>query len=161
VEQLLFEEVGVAEFDSVLIVTSALAGKRYRATVGGEWRTASFVVDRLVRAAKCRAADDLLLVADSHPVYKNARAQLANKAGPDLVRIPECFVRAMARRASDQGKGACRAVFGTKVRRFSLSQLKSGLTSAPLWPHALQTNMLSRSDRAAFRRSGRKRRPSS
>ena len=82
-----FEEVGVADLQTVSLVASALAGKRYRATLGGEWKVASFVVERLVHAAKCRAADDLLLVADRHPLYKNARAQFADKASPDLVRI--------------------------------------------------------------------------
>src|ERR1700712_3069908 len=52
-----FEEIGVADLDTVSIVTAALAGKRYRATVGGEWKVASFIVERMVRAAKCRAAD--------------------------------------------------------------------------------------------------------
>lgn len=82
-----FEEIGVADFEAVSLVTAALAGKRYRATVGGEWKVASFVVGRMVRAPKCRASDDLLLVADSHPHYKNARAALAEKASVDLLRI--------------------------------------------------------------------------
>src|ERR1700675_2796949 len=41
----------------------------------------------MVQATKCRAADDLLLLADSHPLYRRARAQLADKANADLLRI--------------------------------------------------------------------------
>jgi hypothetical protein len=68
-----FEEIGVADLETVSLVTAALAGKRYRATIGGEWKVASFLVERMAKAPKCRAADDLLLVADSHPLYKKAR----------------------------------------------------------------------------------------
>jgi replication-associated recombination protein RarA len=60
-----FEEIGVADLQTVSLVTAALAGKRYRATIGGEWKVASFIVDRMTKAPKCRAADDLLLTADS------------------------------------------------------------------------------------------------
>lgn len=82
-----FEEIGVADLDVVSLVTAALAGKRYRATVGGEWKVASFVVERMVQSPKCRASDDLLLVADSHPRYMNARAKLADKTTADLLKI--------------------------------------------------------------------------
>jgi len=68
-----FEEIGVADLQTVSLVTAALAGKRYRATIGGEWKVASFIVDRMAKAPKCRAADDLLLTADSHPIYQRAR----------------------------------------------------------------------------------------
>ena len=33
-----FEEIGVADLETVTLVTAALAGKRYRATVGGNGR---------------------------------------------------------------------------------------------------------------------------
>src|SRR5215217_242228 len=74
-----FEEVGVADLQTVSLVTAALAGKRYRATIGGDWKVASFIVDRMVKASKCRAADDLLLTADSHPLFRKARIDLAAK----------------------------------------------------------------------------------
>jgi hypothetical protein len=82
-----FEEIGVADLHTVSLVTAALAGKRYRATLGGEWKVASYIVDRLVKAPKCRAADDLLLTADSHPLYRKARADLATKTTADLTHI--------------------------------------------------------------------------
>jgi len=82
-----FEEVGVADLQTVSLVTAALAGKRYRATIGGEWKAASYIVDRMVKAPKCRAADDLLLTADSHPRYQRARAELAAKTTSELIHI--------------------------------------------------------------------------
>jgi hypothetical protein len=82
-----FEEVGVADLQTVSLVTAGLAGKRFRATIGGEWKTASFIVDRMTKAPKCRAADDLLLTADSHPQYRRARADLATKTTAELIRI--------------------------------------------------------------------------
>jgi hypothetical protein len=82
-----YEEIGVADLQTVSLVTAALAGKRYRATIGGEWKAASFIVDRMAKAPKCRAADDLLLTADSHPLYRKARADLATKTTAELIRI--------------------------------------------------------------------------
>jgi hypothetical protein len=31
------ERIGVADLDTVAVVTAALAGKRFRASLGGEW----------------------------------------------------------------------------------------------------------------------------
>jgi len=61
--------------------------KRYRATIGGDWKVAAFIVDRMAKAPKCRAADDLLLTADSHPLYRKARADLATKTTRELINI--------------------------------------------------------------------------
>jgi replication-associated recombination protein RarA len=44
-----FEDIGVADFETVSLVTAALAGKRFRATCGGEWPVASFIM--------CKTAD--------------------------------------------------------------------------------------------------------
>jgi len=82
-----FEEIGVADLETVSLVTAALAGKRYRATIGGDWKVASFIVDRMAKAPKCRAADDLLLTADSHPMFSRARIDLATKSTSELIRI--------------------------------------------------------------------------
>ena len=82
-----FEDIGVADLETVSLVTAALAGKRFRATVGGEWGVASFVVDRMANAPKCRSADDLLLTADAHPLYREARMELATKTTAALIRI--------------------------------------------------------------------------
>src|SRR5262249_40027803 len=48
-----FEDVGVADLDTVAVVTSALSGKRYRENLGGEWHVASCIVSRMVHAPKC------------------------------------------------------------------------------------------------------------
>jgi len=82
-----FEDVGVADLDTVAIVTAALAGKRNRASLGGEWRVASYIVSRMVHAPKCRAADDLLLAAEYHRDFEDTRLQFAFRSTDDLIRI--------------------------------------------------------------------------
>jgi hypothetical protein len=82
-----FEDVGVADLDTVAIVTAALAGKRNRASLDGEWRVASYIVSRMVHAPKCRAADDLLLAAEYHRDFEDTRLQFAFRSTDDLIRI--------------------------------------------------------------------------
>ena len=82
-----FEDIGVADLGAVYLATAALAGKRVRAGMGGEWSVASFLVQRMAIAPKCRAADDLLLAAESHPAYAQARRELPSYSTPDLVRV--------------------------------------------------------------------------
>jgi hypothetical protein len=81
-----FEDIGVADLDTVVIVMAALAGKRFRASLGGEWAVASCMVSKMVHAPKCRAADDLLLAAENHRDFEDARLQFASSTG-DLIRI--------------------------------------------------------------------------
>ena len=82
-----FEDVGVADPNTVAVVTSALSGKRYRENLGGEWRVASYIVSRMAHASKCRAADDLLLAAENHPDFEDARLAFAFRSTDDLIRI--------------------------------------------------------------------------
>jgi hypothetical protein len=82
-----FEDVGVGDLDTVAAVTAALAGKRYRENLGGEWHVASYIVSRMVHAPKCRAADDLLLAAESHPDFEDARLAFAFRSTDNLIRI--------------------------------------------------------------------------
>jgi hypothetical protein len=82
-----FEDVGVADLDTVAIVTAALAGKRFRTSLGGEWAAASCVVSKMVHAHKCRAADDLLLAAENHRDFEDARLQFAFSNTGDLIRV--------------------------------------------------------------------------
>jgi replication-associated recombination protein RarA len=42
-----YEDVGVASLEAVGLATAALAGKRHRAALGGEWEVASCVVAAL------------------------------------------------------------------------------------------------------------------
>ena len=82
-----FEDIGVADLDTVGIVTASLAGKRFRANLGGEWTVASYIVSRAVHAPKCRAADDLLLAAENHPDFEDTRLTFAFRSTDDLIRI--------------------------------------------------------------------------
>jgi hypothetical protein len=97
---IVFEDVGVADIDTVAVVSAALAGKRYREELGGEWRVASFVTSKLTDAPKCRASDDLLLAAESHPDLEDARLAFAFRRVDDLIRIATGFdplpIRALA-----------------------------------------------------------------
>ncbi len=72
-----YEDIGVADLESVFLVTSALKGKTWRSHVGGEWPVASYLVSRLARTIKCRSADDLLVIVESCPKYKEARLDLS------------------------------------------------------------------------------------
>jgi hypothetical protein len=82
-----YEDVGLADVDTQALVTAALAGKRFRATVGGEWMVAASIVTRMTRAQKCRAADDLLMTAELHPDCARARREYAAIPTADLLRI--------------------------------------------------------------------------
>jgi hypothetical protein len=82
-----FEDIGVADLDTVAVITAALAGKRFRASLGGEWRVAACIVSRMAGAPKCRAADDLLLAAENHPNFEDTRLAFAFRNMNDLVHI--------------------------------------------------------------------------
>lgn len=80
-----FEDVGVADLDTVAIVTAAMKGKRWRAEFGGEWAIASYIITRMARAVKCRAADDLAFVTGYHPAFEKARLDLTFRPIPHLL----------------------------------------------------------------------------
>ncbi len=82
-----FEDIGVADLDTVSSVTAALAGKKFRAPLGGEWPVASFIVSKMVGASKCRGADDLLLAAENLPAYEQARQELPSLTMQELIEI--------------------------------------------------------------------------
>lgn len=84
---IVFEDVGLGDLEALSLVTAALGGKRFRATLGGEWPVASFIVSRMARAVKCRAADDLLMAAELHPQFMHARTEYAPLSTPKLLRI--------------------------------------------------------------------------
>ncbi|MER8438332.1 hypothetical protein NKH36_00015 [Mesorhizobium sp. M1312] len=84
-----FEDVGVADLATVSLVIASLAGKTFRSRIGGEWRVASFIVERLVNAPKCRAADDLLMFAERHPALEKSRLELTYATIPELLRIAD------------------------------------------------------------------------
>jgi hypothetical protein len=79
------EDVGLGNVDVVAIVAAVLAGKRFRAGFGGEWRVASFIVSQM--ATKCRASDDLLMTAERHPSLANARREFSALSTRELLSI--------------------------------------------------------------------------
>ncbi|TPI63947.1 hypothetical protein FJ417_03325 [Mesorhizobium sp. B3-1-7] len=87
-----FEDIGVADLNTVSLAVAALAGKTFRSKVGGEWAVGSFVVECLVKARKCRSADDLLMLAERHPAYEHLRLGLTYGTIPELL----AFVRSNA-----------------------------------------------------------------
>jgi len=81
-----YEDIGVADLDTVAIVTAGLKGKTFRAGIGGEWAIACYLARRMCRAAKCRATDDLLVACEQHLDFERARCDLTFKPTPELVR---------------------------------------------------------------------------
>jgi hypothetical protein len=82
-----FEDIGVGDLNTVAVATSALGGKRFRAAIGGEWAVASFLINEMARARKCRAADDLLMSCELHPTFDTARREFPGLATRDLIAI--------------------------------------------------------------------------
>lgn len=72
-----FEDIGVADLNTVGMVTAALAGKRVRHSLGGEWAVAATITQAMAKARKNRAADDLLCLLDSWPALNDNRQRLA------------------------------------------------------------------------------------
>lgn len=82
-----FEDVGLADPCVVGLTTVALAGKRVRADLGGEWRVASWLAQRLAFATKCRATDDLLMAVETMPSLADQRRDLARLTHDQLRRV--------------------------------------------------------------------------
>jgi hypothetical protein len=82
-----FEDVGLGDLGLVALATSAMAGKRARAPLGGEWAVASYLTSRMAETTKCRGADDLLLVAENHPAFESQRLELGFSTTQHLVRV--------------------------------------------------------------------------
>ena len=82
-----FEDVGLGELETVGLSVAAMAGKNFRASIGGEWAVGSYLVQRLAQANKCRATDDLLTVADRHLAYDRARLHLTFQPMSHLLKI--------------------------------------------------------------------------
>ncbi|SPP92000.1 hypothetical protein [Bradyrhizobium vignae] len=82
-----FEDVGLGDLELVTLATAAMAGKRVRALLGGEWAVASYLVCRMAETTKCRAADDLLLVAENHLAFQTERLQLGFSTIRELAQV--------------------------------------------------------------------------
>lgn len=81
-----YEDIGMGDVSAVALVNGAISGKLFRRTLGGEWAVASFIVERLTLARKCRAADDLLMALQVHPAYASERLTLTYQETPKLMR---------------------------------------------------------------------------
>ena len=82
-----FEDVGIGGVGHLQIVLPALGGKRVRAMAGGEWAVAARLVLLLARSNKCRAVDDLWMVAGHLPAYAKLRLKLASGSAEDVTEI--------------------------------------------------------------------------
>jgi len=78
-----FEDLGIADFETLSLTVAGLAGKRWREEVGGEFAVASYLIRRLCAAPKCRAVDDLLMIADTHPKLVKPRLDMAAGSASD------------------------------------------------------------------------------
>lgn len=86
-----YEDIGVADVETVAIVTAALKGKRWRSQIWSEWAVASYLVQRMARTIKCRAADDLAVVCQWHPSLKSVRSTFAHKTPMDLLNAKTAY----------------------------------------------------------------------
>ncbi|ACL55936.1 hypothetical protein [Methylobacterium nodulans] len=82
-----FEDVGVADLETLSLTTAALTGKSHRAKLGGEWAVARTLISRMAEAPKCRAADDLVMVVQHHPGLRQARDELMELTTRELVHL--------------------------------------------------------------------------
>jgi hypothetical protein len=82
-----FEDIGVADLATLSLAVTAQAGKKWRASVGGDWTVASHIIRRMAHAGKCRTADDLAVVCDWHPGYDQARIALTSQTVEELISL--------------------------------------------------------------------------
>jgi hypothetical protein len=81
------EDIGLGCVDVVANVAALMSGKRYRSSLGDEWRVASFIVAQMAITTKCRSSDDLLMCAERHPGLADARRAFAMMTTRELLGI--------------------------------------------------------------------------
>jgi hypothetical protein len=79
-----FEDVGMAAPDVCGLVAGALAGKRVRLPLGGEWHVAALLTDLLASAPKCRATDDVYMATELLPRLRPQRRTFAEMSDAEL-----------------------------------------------------------------------------
>lgn len=82
-----FEDIGLGSLDLITPVLIATSAKGVRKAFGGDWQVVSALVERMVAARKCRAADDLLMTVISHPAYESDRLGLTYRTHRELMDI--------------------------------------------------------------------------
>lgn len=143
-----FEDIGLADLETLSLVTAAIGGKRVRAKMGGEWPVASYLITSMIRAPKCRAADDLLMTAEMHPEYERERLRLTFLPTDELLHI-----------ATGEGDVICRALaawyaVGTHSRSTTRLRPRAGCPAA-FFDHLCEVGMphtLVEISREGFRR---------
>ncbi len=82
-----FEDVGLGSMGAIGLTTVALSGKRFRASLGGDWAVASTTVKTLCVAPKSRASDDLFMALETLPKLRGKRKEYAAFSDQDLQSI--------------------------------------------------------------------------
>lgn len=82
-----FEDVGLGDLNTVMAVHAGLAGKAIRAKFGGEEIVATALAARMAGSVKCRATDDLAVIAEWHPGWEEARRTMPPASAAELVEI--------------------------------------------------------------------------
>ncbi len=111
-----YEDIGVADFDLIALTTVALKGKRLRADLGGEWAVASYLIERMCQSTKCRAGDDLIVIAEFDPDLDQPRLDLTFKPLPHLIKTMNG--------SGDLGERAIAAWYGVDTDRCQSDRLR-------------------------------------
>jgi hypothetical protein len=94
------EDVALADISATGAIVCMMAGKKVRASGGGEWKVAAWLTERLVYARKVRATDDLLIGLQLLPSLEAERWRLAELTSESLreivIRNGNLYLRAMA-----------------------------------------------------------------
>lgn len=112
-----FEDVGLADFRSVSLVAASFTHPG-RKTENG-WPFAAVLTLGLTRAAKCRAADDLLMVADLHPAYEADRLGLTHRPLSELLHLATDSADVIRAAISTWYATGSRGVGGLRARKGS------------------------------------------
>ena len=78
------EDVGLADICATGAIVGMMAGKRMRASLGGEWAVAAWLTQRLCEARTSRATDDLLMTVQLLPSLQVERERLADLSNHHL-----------------------------------------------------------------------------
>ncbi len=111
-----FEDIGIADINIIGLTVAAVARKAWRKQVGGEWVVASYLVTRMCRSIKCRAADDLAYCAEEHPYLEQHRLDLTFRP------LPELLKRII--HANDVGEQALALWYAVGTHRFNSDKLR-------------------------------------
>jgi hypothetical protein len=82
-----YEDIGIADLDLVADISVSLKGKTVRKELGGEWSVANHLIRRMCATPKCRAADDLMIVAERSPQLIQQRFDMTFMPIAELMKI--------------------------------------------------------------------------